>query len=72
MSIRDKLPSWSKSLEYDVPLVGFVGSEHHISAMQVVHDANDPIALVELEVVEVMSLRGTQEWKVVAGVIIEG
>jgi len=55
-----------------MPLEGLVGSEHDIRAVEVVQDPQHPVAVVELEMVEVMSFWGREEWKVIARVGVEG
>ena len=69
--IRIYLPSWLCAGEHYMPLEGLVGPKHGVGAMEVVQDTQHPIAVGELEVVEVMSLGGGEEGKVVAGVGVE-
>ena len=46
-------------------------SEERVRAVQVIKDAEDAEALVELEMVEVVRLVGGEEWKVEAGVRVD-
>jgi len=55
-----------------VPLILLASPEPLVSAMQIVQDAEHSVALVELQVVIVMSLWGGKEGEVVARVRVEG
>ena len=50
--------------------IDFHSQKLHVSAVQPVLDAEPAVARVELEVMEVMELRGEGEREVVSGVVI--
>ena len=50
--------------------IDFHSQKLHVSAVQPVLDAEPAVARVELEVVEVMELRGEGEREVISGVVI--
>jgi len=54
-----------------VPLVGLIGPKQCICAVNIVHDTQHSITLVEFHVVEVVGLWRGEKWKVVARVGIE-
>lgn len=58
LNIRECLPERSGAQEHDVPLVLLTGSEPLVSAVEIVQDPQDSVALVKLQVVIVVSLWG--------------
>ena len=54
-----------------VALAYLVAPEERVRPVQVVQDSEDAVALVELEVVEVVGLGRREEWEVVAGVGVQ-
>ena len=61
----------SQTEQENIPVELFAESKLSVGGVKEVQEPNHPVALVELEVVKVVELRGGQEGEVVAGMSID-